>query len=562
MKESRIFMKKNITVLLALGLLLNTPTAEIFASYSTPHNNIYFDDEFDDEDDFAIDTDLNDLSLENIGHSNLTRTPADNAAQIHALFGFIAGSPANQSAILNTPIYQQTSAIRSRPILEYPFALTYGFDVRDKNSLSFMFFFNSTSKKNFTKNSTTLGSYFLLGNPTRVAALLQIDDVTGDNNVARLAKSLALFDPATVQENRMGGLLESHILHNNLFLSVQLPILYTERNLYLTPSQKAAISISSIGGMLQTDGVDENDFIYEHIVMDQFGISDLKFKAMYTMHATETFDIDLGGFVILPTATALKQGMIGVWFDQNNERAYFDLASVDPTAITTQNQDDIANFFLAAIDKLSSNILNCPLGNKGHVVLAPSVNFDWYFAQNWQFSNDFSLQIPLPAQEQRFYQKTQTQAQFLASYNAAYDAGNTNPLVFTQYLNQELQDLFFPYVFSTMVYPGSVFNSTNQFLYTYHALNASFGSNFWYQGAESLRAFNNISNNENPQDFSYDYAGAQSASAAQEKLFAKINYNLESTNYSWSLSAYGDITVWNSGIGNDFTLGLCVDCKF
>ncbi len=550
---------KKISALLTLGLVFYS-TADVAVASDFNYLETAM---LEDNDDFAIDDSLNSISLENSNNFTLTRSfrsPTDNAALIYAFFGFINDNPAAQNAILNVPIYQQTSPIRNRPILEYPFTLPYGFDLRDNNSLTFQFFYNTCSHKNFTKDSTSLGSYFLLGNPARIAELEFIDDLSGDDNVANLAKALVLFDPATVQENRMGGVLESHVIHNNTVLTVQLPVLYAERNLYLTPSQKAAISISSLGGMLATDGVDENDFIYKHIVMDQFGIGDLKFKAMYEIHATDTFDIDLGGFVILPTATALKQGMIGTWFDQNNDRAYLDLATIDLSApLTTQNQDDVVDFFLAAIDKLSSNILNCPLGNNGHVVIAPSINFDWYFARHWQFSNDFSLQVPLPGQEQRFYQKVQSQAEFLNNYNAAFEEGATDPIFFVNYVNTQLQDLFFPYVFPTMVFPGIVFNSTNQIAYEFNACNFYIGSNFWYQGPEHLKSFPNIQNN---QDYSYEYAQAAAASAAQEKLFAKVSYNLDSTNYSWSLSAYGDITVWNSGIGNDFTLGISVDGKF
>ena len=544
---------KKISALLTLGLLFSA------ANHNLDAHDFYYDNsqvDFDDDDDFSIDTDLNNISLTNTEQLIRSKPQTRSANDIYTFFGLIADNPTAQNAILNLPIYQQTSPIRNRPILEYPFTLPYGFDMRDENDISVMLFYNPWSHKNFTQDSTTLDSYFLLGNPARAAELQFIDDLFGEDVVARLSKSLVLFDPATAEENRIGGVIEAHVVHNRVTLNMQLPILYTERNLYLTPSQKAAISMSSLGGMLANDGVDQNDFIYDHIVMDQFGFGDLKFKAMYTMHTTEIFDLDLGGFIILPTATALKQGIIGTWFDQNNDRAYLDLSSINPLDVTTQNQDDIANFFLSAVDKLSSNILNCPLGNNGHVVIAPSINFDWNFAHRWKFSNDFSVQIPLPANEQRFYQKTQTETEFLASYNAAYDAGEDT---FAAFVNNQLQDLFFPYVFSTMVYPGTVFNSTNQIAYQFDLCDLFFGSNFWYQSAESLQSFNNAQNNQN---FTYDYAAAAAASAAQEKLFMKLNYNCETTNYFWSLSAYGDITIWNSGIGNDYTLGLGFDCKF
>jgi hypothetical protein len=510
----------------------------------------------DDDDDFEIDTNLNQLDLTNIDTKHeLTRTAGSDT--VYAFFSLIYDQPTYQNAILNLPIYQQTSPIRNRPMLEQPFTLTYGFDIKDRCSVSLTPFLNYTSHKNFTKTSDVLSNYFLLGNPERLAAVTYIDDSLQLSAAENLVKSMGLFDYATVEERRLGGIFESRVNHNKLSLVTQLPILYVERNLFLTPMQKAAISVSSLGKMLETDGVSENDFVYEHIVMDQVGLGDFKFKAMYEAHTSDIFSIDLGGFIIVPTATAFAQGIAGVWFDANNDRAYLDLTTIDPTNISTENKDAIANFFLAAVDKLSSNILNCPLGNNGHVVFAPSINFDWYFADRWQWSNDFSLQVPLPAKEQRFYQFTQTQTQFLEDYNSAYSAGAD---VFAAYVNTQIQNMFFPFVFPTMVYPGVVFNSTNQLGYHLRTTDIYFGANFWYQGAEQLKNFG--TGNTGNQNFTYDYAGAGAASAAQEKIFARINYNIEHGKFLWSVSGYVDGTIWNSGIGKDFTVALSIDCKF
>ncbi|MBV8660670.1 MAG: hypothetical protein JO129_00815 [Candidatus Dependentiae bacterium] len=550
---------KKISVLLTAGLLFCSSTTFLTAKYNP---NLDFSTQFDsDDDDFAIDnSDLNNISLENKDSSNtIHRGPGSSADAIYALFSLLDGNGAYQNAMLNLPIYQHTSLIRNRPILEYPYTLTYGFDIKNDNSLSLMVFLNRFENKNYTQDSTTLNSYFLLANPARVQVLEYIDNIIGNLNLDNMAASLALFDPAKVQENRLGGVLESHALLGKWNLMVQLPILYAERNLYLTNKEKSAITLSSLGGMLKTDGVSENDFVYQHIVMDQVGISDLKFKAMYEMHSSDHFDLDLGGFMIFPTATPFVQGIVGTWIPTNNNRAYLDLTTLTIPNLTPENQDEIANFFLAAIDKLSSNILNCPLGNNGHVVLAPSLNFDWYINQNWQFSNDFSAQFALPSQEQRFYQLTQSENDFLTAYNAAFAAG---AVPFAYFVNTELQNLFFPFVFPTIVYPGTVFNCTNQFVYTDHDWDFYIGSNFWYQGAESITPLNNAHNPANPQNFTFEYSEVGAAKAAQEKLFVKINLSVEQPIYSWSLSAYGDITVWNTGIGNDFTLGVCLDCKF
>lgn len=535
---------KKISILFTLGLLC----------YTTKSIDAYNKDIiFDDDDCFSIDTDLNDIShnLNNIDQSTLLRSGSSSALAIYTFFGLME----DPSAVLNIPIYQATSPVRNRPILEYPFALTYGFDNKNNNTLSFMLLANFWDHKHYIKNGTTLNTYFDLGNEERIAQLAIADQALELNTVENLAQSLGLFDPATIEQRRMAGLLEAHVTSRKYNVIAQLPIIYTEQNLHLKPYEKTAITLSPIGKMLQTDGVNEDDFTYNHIVMDQFGIGDIKVKAIYQMHATDVFNLDLGGFIIFPTATAFKQGIIGTWFDQNNKRAYLNLTTIDPQNITVQNQDDIANFFLDSVNKLASNILNTPLGNGGFVMFAPSMNFDWYFARDWQFSNDFSLQVPLPATKQRFYQQTQNNTNFLIDYNQAYNDG---PEAFASYVNQELQNLFFPYVFPTKVFPGIVFNSTNQFVYDYHDWDFYLGTNFWYQQKEYLQK--PIIPDE--QKFQYDYVHAQAASAAQQKIFLKTNWNSQTTNYSWSLSLYGDITIWNYGIGNDYTLGITVDAKF
>ncbi|MGZ6250881.1 MAG: hypothetical protein ACXWL2_02535 [Candidatus Chromulinivorax sp.] len=536
---------KKIAILVSLSLCLHNTSITNF-NHESYHAYEQYDD---DDDDFAIDDSLNNLNVDNIIVSgNLTRSPEDNAALIQAFFSYID----NPAAILNSPIYQKTFAVPVRPILEYPFALTYAFENVVNNSLSAMFFLNSTPKKNFTQDSTELGSYYLLGSPEKVATLENVDNIVGRQVVGPISKALSLLDPAKLQENRLGVVFKSHTVHNKTILDIQLPFLYAERNLFFTPVEKAALAYSPLGAMLRTDGVEtEDDFIYNNIVMDQFGISDLKVKAIYQMHESPTFDFYLGGFTILPTATAFKRGMIGTWFDHNNERAYLDLSLINPLDISVENQDAISEFFLAAVDKLSSIVLDCPLGNKGHVVIAPTLNFNYYFHRKWQFSNDFSLQYSLPALEKRFYRFIQSNNDFMYAYNEAY---NSDPLTFVYFVNESLQNLLFPYMYETMVHPGIVFNCTNQLLHTHHDWTFNFGSNFWYHSAESL--------DTSAIPLQLDYQSAQASHAAQEKLFAQATWNSESTNYSWSLSLYGDITIWNIAMGNDYTLGINVDCKF
>ena len=371
--------------------------------------------------------------------------------------------------------------------------------------------------------------------------------------------SLKLFYPGKVVEIRTGFLVESHIDLDRWNLNIQLPLQYVARAFYLTPAERELVFNSDLAKLFETaNDIDQDQFYFENFYVDQFGMGDLKFKAMYQIQQTPHLNVYLGGFAIFPIATPFQQGIYGTWFEQNNERAYLDLRTIDPLAVTVQNQDDVADFFMAALDKLNSNILYPLLGNNGHVVLAPSCNFDWYFADNWKFCSDDSFEIPLRAYEQRFYKAIQSNGSFITEYNELSN-NYLNDLPgaadsFVLFANQKIQDMFFPFVYNTLVLPGLIINSTNQFVLFHDTWNVQFGGNYWYQAKEQITAPIAPEN--------YAIAVVPASSAAQGKVFGKFNYNFDCQNNCWSLSGYTDITVWNSGMGNDYTLGLSLDCKF
>lgn len=544
---------KKISIALTFGLLF-------YSNITQPNSNqsyAAFCDE--DDDDFFSDDPLNNISLTNSDSFKIAthRGSSENIA----LWALGLQSLSNPEALLNQNIYNYTAPLRTRPILEYPFALTYGFDTQEGNSVSAMLFVNTTPAKNFTKDSTHLDSYLDINNQDRIDILEEIAAFIPDDQPITIGDSLALFAPLKVLEARIGILFEAHVVRNKLSMTAQLPVLYTARKLSLTQAEEAAIDSSPLAALLVGDGsINPDTFKRQHFGVDQVGFGDFKFKMMYECHRSDVFDVYFGGFVILPTEHAFHTGLIGASLPQNNVRPTINLANIDPTNVTLANKDAIADFFLATLDKLASNILYSPLGNNSHVVIAPSLNFDWFFTDRWNFASDYSLQIPFPGPEARFYKKVQSAAAFTAEFNAA-SAESDAALV--EFANQKIEDLFIPYVFNTSVFPGIVINSTNQFVYDHNQWDFAFGANFWYQSAEKLQNIN-LPQNGSPAsaDYNYDMAAATAHSVAQEKLFAKINYTLDHTNYSWSLSAYGDITIWNSGIGNDFTLGICADCRF
>jgi len=545
---------KKISLILALGLLSYNINNDLKAN-SEDYNSILFED--DEDDDFGFDSSLNFNPNTLANHIPVVKkrsiaTNTDSWADLLFLL-----QQTGNIGILNESLYQYTSPIRTRSILDYPFALTYGFDLQDTNTCSVNFYANIAWPKNFTKKFQHLSSYINTENENIIEVLQELVDLNPADDPINIGEAFALFSPGKVIELRAGALFEGHITRKNWDVMIQLPFQYVSRAVYFTPAERDLIYASQLASFISAeDDFDEDEFFYENFYADEFGIGDLKIKAMHKIRESDHFDIYIGGFVILPIAKAIQQEVYGNWFPQNNNRAYLNLCTIDPQAITEKNYDDIANFFIDALQKLDSNILFPLLGNNHHVVTAPSCNINCYMTEHWKFCGDYSFEIPLRAHEQRFYKATQSTGAFNTQINALIDNytdhGDSTELVL--FANEKIQDMFFPYVFDTLVLPGLIINSTNQFVVTHNNWDLQFGGNYWYQAKEQITA--------PVLSTKYDLAVVPAASAAQGKLFGQYNYNFDWDNHFWSLSAYTDITVWNSGIGNDYTLGLKIDCKF
>lgn len=548
---------KKISFILAIGFIFYSPYTMLIANNNEEFSSsMDFDDNDDFNDDFgSFGDDLNysQDTLKNYISPIKKRSIATNTDDWAALL-FLLNESGNGD-ILNQSLYQYTHPIRTRSILDYPFTLTYGFDAQDINTVSLSLYANISWPKNFTQSSQLLSSYLNTENQDIIDILDDIADQSGIENALDFGETLGLLSPGKVVELRAGGIFEGHIAREKWNIVMQLPLQYVARAFYLTPEEKALLFASPFASAVESsDNISETQFYYDNFFVDQLGIGDFKVKAMYQVQKSPHFDVYLGGFIILPIATPIQQGFIGTWLEQNNDRAYLDLRTIDPDIsipLTTQNVYDIQNFFMAAIDKLNSNILYPLLGNNGHVVTAFSANTDWYFTDHWKFCGDYSFEIPLRAAEQRFYKAVQSEGAFANEFNNLV-LGDANTLVL--FANQKIQDMFFPFVYSTLVWPGIIVNSTNQFIVSHDHWNVQFGGNFWYQAKEQITAPISPKN--------YDILVVPAASASQGKVFGKFNYNFDCQNNSWSLSGYTDITVWNSGMGNDYTLGLSLDCKF
>ena len=541
---------KKLSLLFAIGIICNVATTPIISM------NDYSSVEFEDEDDIFDDFDNSGMHYNLEELNSIPRKKVSTRGTYDPVIANAVRAHSGVEELLNQELYLKTSPIRTRNIFDSPMKLHHKLLKEKQKPLSATFFYNATNQKNYTQDSTTINSYVDIENMDRVDILEQL---LGDS--FDIGESLKNISPAKVQEKRMGILFQSHHDYNNWSIDFELPLYYTERNLFFTEKEKSALYDSPLlATFSRASADDEWKLAQEHFISDQFGFGDLKIKLLHTkmlfpIKTKENISFSLGGFLIIPSSFAIKKGLIGTYFEQNNDKPSIDIGNLELHSLTNKNKEELATFFMGAIDKLSSNILHTPLGNKRHITAAINGNLDWKLASPWSMNIDYALEVPFPANEQRFYRRLESSDTFTTEFNAVKE----DDALLVVFANKKLQDMFYPDVYKTTVFPGIILNSTTTFSFkTENNWNLNTGYNFWYQGEEHLSNIQTTS--ELKTNLDIDNATAESAS--QVKLFARMHRMFEGPQYLWSLSAYADMTVWNSGIGNDITVGLSVDYKF
>lgn len=542
-------------ILLSLGLLACSPNFFVSQVHAVEFADQSDDDFFDFDNDDDIHLDDSQKQVTRSISSGPTRSTAGNYAQWR-----IAFSNADVQKVLYTDIYLQSHRLPYRFLHTYPLGKHSQFK-QEEARFSSSFFFNKTSKKNFTSSSTTLDHYIDLKDG-------QLPDVLdkaakaggGAGTMFNIGESLALVAPAKVQEHRFGVMLQLDRYYKDWHIDLQLPFAYVERNLFFTQREKDALYDSALVGLIgSNDNVSEWEIAKRHFILDKIGFGDLHIQAKKEIFTNADGSLELGGFATIPTAFAIKKGVIGTHFTPSNDHPKLGLCDIDIMAatLTDANKTQLENYFSAAMDHLSANILQAELGNKHHFSFGGIGSFEWYINDAWSMTSNYELGLTLPATEKRFYIQKISKEDFASKYAAALASANVNQAV-TELAEEQITNRLFPLVYDTKVFPGFTINGTTDFARTFKNYNFNFGWNWWYQSKEKLY---NISAPAS-KIATIDIENATAPSASQFKLFGRVHHKYESKKHIWSLSLYTDVTLWNSGIGNDFTLGASLDYQF
>jgi len=345
------------------------------------------------------------------------------------------------------------------------------------------------------------------------------------------------------------------------------PLYYLERNFFLSQAER-----DELAAEFGFEGQQEDTaFQDRYLTSDKFGLGDTRIEIDNGIYASNTTALRAGFLATIPTAFAMVSGIKGHSFKKT---ACLPQANIFESlfCIALSNQSEevktaeaialLRTFGLGALDRLSANLLDAPLGNGGHIgigaLLRSSTDLNTLFLHtqghelNWL--NRLSLEYQFPANEKRFFVEKNNNAAF-----NAHDFSNPNDATKNlAFLEEELVKRFYPVAFDALIQPGVIFRLDTRLCYHISQWGLLFGSDLWAQSREhvkSVDAFGRLGNQ-------IDICKAKGCGAYQIKLFGGINYTFERPKRTWHLSLDGDATIANGGIGKDYSIVFNVETHF
>lgn len=550
---------------LARTLLLAASFFSLVICQDALHSDIDFlDDEFDDDDQAQLSPLLRSIVGEEdiyADHEELQRQFVYTSRDVLKVLTRACDPDlpppediATADNILRDDLYLRTNPINQRSLLDMPQFLFLPFCWGCTGwQFYWHYFYNQTSEANYTQDGTTINSYLNFDNPKLIDALQAL---AFNINVPKV---FMLLSGMKIQERRTGVMFEWLVrFDGDWYIEGKTPLEYLERNFFLEEEKKRQLEAELLLAEDNLESVD--DFGHEHLASDKLGIGDTRLYFGKCIYDTPHLLLNAGLLVTVPTAFAFVKGLTGSHFEKNNKVPPFDLIqilnlAISPTPGDSELLEDIVtDFLVAAVDKLSANLLETGLGNNGHLGLGLFVDNELWVAKRLRFKTHAELEYLLPAPEKRFYINKKNPAEFDRILQLI--SGDPTPEqcdVALAFLQQQIINTFFPRVYETIIFPGFIFKVTA-------ALTGNMGQNYklllgidsWLQQAEKIGWLV-----ASRQDINAARTGiATKSSAYQFKLFGAINYSHPGRKRDWCLSAWADRTVISTGIGQDFNLGV------
>lgn len=484
----------------------------------------------------------------------------------------------NVPAILKENLYKRTiGPVARRPLVDEPTLQMYCFD-NDYISFTIQPFYNYTPKVFFTEHSPYIKDYIDLTNKNIInelsTAQFKIKELLNnpeaiDINIPGL---LGLFEHLKLQQHRVGVMLGFCRQYPRFNLSYRIPLYYLVEHFFLTEEEIERIENNkfftvdeSLLGITKKDRVEQ--FAHQHLVSDRIGFGDSRLIALANFYENCNSELWVGVQLTIPTAKKFKRGILGGKFNNCaaapplNIKQLFNLAFCPENGTIEQMQAQIViqqelfAFLIGALDRLSTILINAPLGNGKHWGIGPEVDFRYQFNDYWSMHSYGVIEAFSSHKERRFFLVKKNPADFKRNFRD--EEMSEQNLAF---LNTQIINTLYPQGVSIQIKPGPIVKLRQSFMYDTPHFHGLFGFDFWAQGKEHFGDFKLDCDPCGPLALNKGRHGA----AYQGKLFGEIGYYGTAFYHciTWHALFTLDATIFNQGIGKSFTVGIRVGIDF
>jgi len=482
----------------------------------------------------------------------------------------------NLPQVLDPSIYKKTLVPQDRNIFNYPNTLLVSYQFLPQQQFTTHLFINVTPRKNFRNSEdcitgTSLDSYLNIRSKGLLFTLNQLLELISDDELKNklkrvdVDKLLWAFEQAHLEERRLGVIGHYYRqMTEKSYFQIKLPLYWMIRNLNYDKQYKDIMQ-QELGDFISNgtgsaNSFDENAFARKHFVFDALGLGNLRLTYNHIIWEGNNWHFDLGASLILPTDYQFARGLYGTYFQPSNKHPNLDLCNIASSVISGNAETvQVEKYFLSALNHLSSMLLQCNLGYNKHLGFDVVGTVFWQIIPDLAFNTQYCLEFLIPKEEQRFF-VPKNKGDFSKIYNALPQTTTEEQQVKLAFLEARLNELLFPKVVDVKLFPGFIFHSTSCLQKTFRNWNFDVGTTSYYQTNEQINAFYGLK--REAIDL-LDIDKALNETLIQFKVFGKIHRIFHTRRHNdISLSIWADGTLYNNGLGNDFSLGIAFDAKF
>lgn len=418
----------------------------------------------------------------------------------------------------------------------------------------------------FTENSPFINSYIALNNPNILDQITKIEFAP-----ANIVDALGLFSNIKLYQYRIGMMFSFNRQWDRWLITGRIPLYYLLEHFWLTDEEREAIQNNPL---FQTENgsegfgpsQDEKAFALQHLVSDRFGFGDARLSILAHAYKAPCNNVWFGGQITLPTATSIVRGLLAAEFDPDEPIPPFNLQylfNISPLSHCNQDQNlatkvffqQLTDFGISALDRLSTILINTPLGNGKHWGLGPEFNYRHTFSDYFSCHTYATVEAYMPHHEKRFFLIAKQPSDFNRDWNNP-DLCGENLAV----LNRLIVQTLFPVKVTTTVFPGVRFQINQAFMYKSKHWDLKLGFDYWYQAREKF----GMLVDDLPVNLPFVVPKALRPAAQQGKLFFNVGYfdRLCDDSFDWRILLSFDGTVFNKGIGKNYTGSLRLGVDF